>query len=67
VPPHLTMRDYEATIQPQRASQTLTARGTTVDEMVPFGLAITVTMPGVVEVYDQARARIAPPVAVPLR
>lgn len=39
-------------------------RGTNVDELVPFGLAITVTMPGVVEVYDQARARIAPAVTV---
>lgn len=39
-------------------------RGGNVDELVPFGLAITVTMPGIVEVYDQARARIAPAVAV---
>lgn len=39
-------------------------RGANIDELVPFGLAVTVTMPGVVEVYEQARARIAPPVAV---
>lgn len=39
-------------------------RGGNVDELVPFGLAVTVTMPGVVEVYDQARARIAPAVGV---
>lgn len=40
-------------------------RGADIDELVPFGLAVTVAMPGIVEVYDQARARIAP--AVPVR
>ena len=30
------------------------------DEAVPFGLAVTVAMPGVVEIYDQVLARIAP-------
>jgi hypothetical protein len=39
-------------------------RGANIDELVPFGLAVTITMPGVIEVYDQARARIAPAVAV---
>ncbi|WP_128931892.1 S8 family peptidase [Bradyrhizobium zhanjiangense] len=40
-------------------------RGTKIDELVPFGLAVTIAMPGIVEIYDQARARIAP--AVPVR
>jgi hypothetical protein len=31
---------------------------TTIDEPVPFGLAITLTMPGVVQIYDQVRQRI---------
>lgn len=35
-------------------------QGDATDEAVPFGLAVTVTMPGVVEIYDQVRARIAP-------
>ncbi|MGY4380319.1 hypothetical protein ACVWZ3_007958 [Bradyrhizobium sp. i1.3.6] len=39
-------------------------RGADVDELVPFGLAVTVAMPGIAEVYNQARARIAPPVSV---
>jgi hypothetical protein len=39
-------------------------RGAKLEETVPFGLAVTVAMPGVVDIYDQARARIAPPVAV---
>lgn len=30
-----------------------------IDEAVPFGVAITLTMPGVVQIYDQARARLA--------
>lgn len=30
------------------------------DEAVPFGLAVTIAMPGVIEIYDQVRARIAP-------
>jgi hypothetical protein len=33
-------------------------RGPKVDELVPFGLAVSIAMPGVVEVYDQARARL---------
>jgi hypothetical protein len=42
-------------------------RGTNIDELVPFGLAVTVTMPGIVEIYDQARARITPTIGVPVR
>ena len=33
-------------------------QGLTVDEAVPFGLAITLTMPGVVEIYEQVRQRL---------
>ncbi len=40
-------------------------QGITVDEGVPFGLAVTFSMPGVVEVYEQSRARIAPRPRVP--
>lgn len=39
-------------------------RGAGIDELVPFGIAVTVTMPNVVEVYSQARARITPSVRV---
>jgi hypothetical protein len=34
-------------------------QGRTIDEPIPFGLAVTLTMPGVVEIYDQVRARLA--------
>ena len=34
-------------------------QGTTIDEPIPFGLAVTLMMPGVVEVYEQARQRLA--------
>jgi hypothetical protein len=34
-------------------------QGTKLDEQVPFGLAVTVAMPGVIELYNQARARSA--------
>jgi Subtilase family len=33
-------------------------RGSKVDELVPFGIAVSVAMPGVVDVYAQARARL---------
>ncbi|MFN3077487.1 MAG: S8 family peptidase [Alphaproteobacteria bacterium] len=33
-------------------------QGTPIDEMVPFGLAVTLTMPGVVEIYEQVRQRL---------
>ena len=35
-------------------------QGSAVDEEVPFGLAVTLTMPSIVELYDQVRARIQP-------
>jgi len=36
-------------------------QGTTIDDAVPFGLAVTLSMPGVVELYDQARLRLRLP------
>jgi hypothetical protein len=41
-------------------------QGTPIDDPIPFGLAVTLTMPGVVEIYEQVRQRlaIAPPVRV---
>jgi hypothetical protein len=33
-------------------------RGSKVDELIPFGIAVSVAMPGVVEVYAQAQARL---------
>ncbi len=33
-------------------------QGTTIDDPVPFGLAITLAMPGVVEIYEQVRQRL---------
>lgn len=34
--------------------------GTTIDELVPFGLAITLEMPGEQRLYDEVRARVQP-------
>lgn len=36
-------------------------QGEDIDEAVPFGLAVTLSMPGVVEIYDQVRQRLAVP------
>lgn len=33
-------------------------RGLRSDSLVPFGVAVTVTMPGIVEIYEQARIRL---------
>jgi len=33
-------------------------QGVPIDEAVPFGLAVTLTMPGVVEIYEQVRQRL---------
>lgn len=41
--------------------------GTPIDESVPFGLAVTLAMPGVVEVYEQARVRLGIQPRVPAR
>ncbi len=40
-------------------------QGMTVDEGVPFGLAVTFSMPGVAEIYEQSRARIRPRPRIP--
>lgn len=42
-------------------------RGARIDETVPFGLAVTIAMPGVVQVYDQARERVGLPVRPAVR
>lgn len=34
-------------------------QGQAIDEPIPFGLAVTLTMPGVVEIYDQVKQRLA--------
>ena len=34
-------------------------QGLPIDDPIPFGLAITLTMPGVVEIYEQVRQRLA--------
>lgn len=33
-------------------------QGGAIDESIPFGLAITLTMPGIVQIYQEARARV---------
>ncbi len=40
-------------------------QGTVVDETIPFGLAVTISMPGEVALYDEARARVAPHTRAP--
>ncbi|CCW18785.1 hypothetical protein EBBID32_31400 [Sphingobium indicum BiD32] len=40
--------------------------GTPIDEPVPFGLAVTLAMPGIVEIYDQVRQRLAIPQQQPV-
>lgn len=34
-------------------------QGTVIDEPIPFGLAVTFTMPGVTQIYEEIRARLA--------
>lgn len=34
-------------------------QGQAVDEPIPFALAVTFTMPGVTQIYDEVRARLA--------
>jgi hypothetical protein len=54
--------DQVVTLEVQRESD----QGQVIDESVPFGLAVTFTMPGVIEIYNEVRARItvAPRVAI---
>jgi hypothetical protein len=35
-------------------------QGAVIDEIIPFGLAITISMPGEVAIYEEARVRAAP-------
>jgi hypothetical protein len=37
-------------------------QGATVDEAIPFGLAVPISMPGEIGIYDEVRARLAPQV-----
>jgi hypothetical protein len=41
--------------------------GLKIDEPIPFGLAVTITMPGVVEIYEQVRQRLGLQTRTPLR
>lgn len=34
-------------------------QGSAIDESVPFGLAVTLAMPGEIALYDEVRARVA--------
>lgn len=34
-------------------------QGNAIDEPIPFGLAVTISMPGVIEIYEQVRQRLA--------
>lgn len=40
-------------------------QGAPVDEAIPFGLAVTISMPGEVGLYDEVRARAAPQIRAP--
>ncbi len=33
-------------------------QGTPIDEAIPFGLAVTIEMPGAVQIYDQVRSSV---------
>ena len=37
-------------------------QGALIDEPVIYGLAVTLAMPGELRIYEQVRARIAPPI-----
>ncbi|WP_292387095.1 toll/interleukin-1 receptor domain-containing protein [Mesorhizobium sp.] len=45
-----------------RAAKVLPDPGASVDELVPFGLAVTVCMPGRITLYEEVRARVRPAV-----
>jgi hypothetical protein len=40
-------------------------QGTPIDEPIPFGLAVSLAMPGVIEIYEQVRQRLDLPLRVP--
>ncbi len=37
-------------------------QSTAVDEAIPFGVAMTICMPGEIGIYYEVRARVVPPV-----
>lgn len=37
-------------------------QGTAIDDAIPFGVAVTICMPGEIGIYDEVRARAVPPV-----
>lgn len=37
-------------------------QGTAIDDAIPFGVAVTICMPGEIGIYDEVRARVVPPV-----
>ena len=37
-------------------------QGATIDERIPFGLAVTLTMPDVIGIYEQVRQRLGLPI-----
>lgn len=41
--------------------------GARIDDAVPFGLAVTIAMPGITEIYDQVRDRLRDALRQPLR
>jgi hypothetical protein len=42
-------------------------QGTTIDEPVVFGLAVTLAMPGEIALYEEVAARIHPPIRAAAR
>ena len=40
-------------------------QGASVDEDIPFGLAVTISMPGEVAIYEEVRSRLAPLIRAP--
>jgi len=50
----LVSRDMSIQLTVQRDPE----QGAPIDEAIPYGLAVTLTMPGVVEIYEQVRQRL---------
>lgn len=48
-------KDQVVTLTVQRQPD----QGTAIDESIPFALAVTLAMPGVTQIYDEVRARLA--------
>ncbi len=41
-------------------------QGATIDDPIPFGLAVTLAMPGVIQIYEQVRERLGLAVRAPV-